>query len=151
MDLYNPLEIAKKFAITIEALTDVLELESDRVYSASETDLKSYLTEKTRLLADYASDMELLKTASKRSNEKLPEEIRIKLKTQSMRLVQAMDRNRRALEIAHSASETVVSAIIDAVKKQRQETSGYSVGKQGLTMGYPAMRAAQAVTLDERL
>jgi flagellar biosynthesis/type III secretory pathway chaperone len=145
-------ETTNRLTATITALTRVLHEEVDNLYTGKNEELATYYKDKTRLLADYAAGLSALRVATQGGKIDLPAEANASLKQSSTELARAMERNLSALAVAQQASQHVVSAIIDAVKQQRQSGAAYGVDKDGhMTAAEAAAGAAQAVTLDTRL
>jgi len=143
---------ASKLAETMEQLTTVLNEESEGVYTHKSTELASLYQSKTRLLADYAAGVGTMRTASGTTGIELPAALSANLKSKSSLLAQAMERNIKALQVAHEASRQVVEVIIDAVKQQRRSGAAYGKDKNGsLIVNDGGEGAAAAVTLDTRL
>lgn len=144
------LATADRLAVTIDMLTNVLDDEVEGVYTHKTADLARIYQDKTRLLADYASTVGSLRDASGDHDADLPADMTARIKEKSARLMQAMERNVKALQVAHEASRQVVDVIIEAVKMQRRTGAAYGKDKNGsLTINEGGDSAA--VTLDTRL
>lgn len=145
-------ELAEKLDGTIAKLTSVLNEEIDGVYTRKTADLARLYEEKTHLLADYAAGVSAMRSMGGTEGVELPAGLSASIRERSSLLMQAMERNIKALQVAHEASRQVVEVIVDAVKKQR--TTGAAYGKDnkgGLVVNEGSESAAAAVTLDTRL
>jgi hypothetical protein len=152
MDSANVTTAAALLASTIEQLTASLNSEVDGLYKNRNEALAMHYTEKSRLLAEYASNMTALRQATDNGKIDLPAPMSALLKARSEALVTAMDRNMKSLAIAKDASQRVVDAIIDAVKQQRRTGAAYGLAKDGSMISAPDHAAlTQAVTVDTRL
>jgi flagellar biosynthesis/type III secretory pathway chaperone len=138
---------------TIDQLTRVLDDEVEGVYTRKTDELSKLYHTKSRLLADYTSNVGHLRDLSKTDDRtELPAELRASLREKSARLAQAMMRNTKALRVAHEASQQVVNVIIDAVKRQRQSVPIYGTDHRGNMIAPTSLGdSATAVTLDTRL
>ena len=145
-------EMAEKLDGTIAKLTAVLNEEIEGVYTRKTSDLTRLYQEKTNLLADYAASVSAMRTLGGKDGIELPAPLSASLKEKSSLLMQAMERNIKALQVAHEASRQVVEVIVDAVKKQRQSGAAYGRDHKGeLVVNEGGESAAAAVTLDTRL
>lgn len=152
MDSANVTTAAAMLACTIEQLTLSLNGEVDGLYTNRNEELARRYTEKTRLLAEYASNVAALRTATDNGKIELPAPMSALLKARSATLANAMERNMKSLAIAQHASQSVVNAIIEAVKQQRRTGAAYGKAKDGSLMNAPDTAAlTQAVTVDTRL
>lgn len=143
---------AHKLSTTIDQLTNVLEEEISGVYTRKTAELARLYQDKTRLLADYAAGIGTLRSVDGKEGFELPADLSASIRQKSSTLMQAMERNVKALRVAHEASRQVVDVIIDAVKKQRQTGAAYSVDRNGgLLVNEGSDSAAAAITLDTRL
>ncbi len=146
------LATADKLATTIDQLTVVLDDEVEGVYTHKTSEMARIYQAKTRLLADYAATVSSLRGAGGEQGVELPADMTARIKEKSNQLMLAMERNIKALQVAHEASRQVVDVIIDAVKQQRQTGAAYGKDKNGKFMASEAgSSAAAAVTLDTRL
>lgn len=152
VDREEYIETARKFASVMERLCEVLESESNVLYSARNNQLQALYKEKTNLLAEYAATLSALRTMDKSRHFEVPADINAALKQHAPRLSEAMKRNMLSLSVAREASEQVVKVIVDCVQQQRQTGAAYGIGKDGqMVLAEPALTAAAAVTYDARL
>lgn len=150
----NPevLSNAGKLITTIEQLAHVLDDEVEGVYTRKTEDMAKLYQQKTHLLADYASIVTTLRKAGDGWDVELPAEMTARIKTKSELLAKAMERNLKALRVAHEASQQVVNIIVEAVKQQRRAGTPYGKNRNGaLVTSESGDGAASAVTLDTKL
>lgn len=150
MALTEIIGTAYKLIDTMDSLTAVLNDETSNVYNRKSEDLARIYNEKTRLLAEYASHVDALSKIGDRKPIDLPAEVNDAIKSRSLTLGDAMERNMLRLRAAQAASQKVVDIIIDSVKKQR--ITGAAYGKDihgGLIVN--AGGETGGVTLDTRL
>lgn len=141
-----PIEITEILKVA-DALTDLLNRESDLVRSMRIEEIAPLQPEKVQLTGRYQS---LLQRLGGPANEKsvLPLPIKSVLVDAGRRLADAAVANQQALRIGQVATDRLIGSIVTAIKQQRPTTAGYTPRK---VAPRATGRSIAGVTVDRRM
>lgn len=140
-------EVTELLTVT-SRLIGVLEREIEMIREMEPSEMQALQEEKIVLAAAYEARLKALRDADHGGLEALSPDLRAELRRTTERFQETLAENERMLRAAKEATDSLLGAIAEAVRKQQAAGSGYSSAG---TPRRPEAASGTSMALDQRL